>query len=387
MANSIARLLTILVVAGLGSGCVSSQLHQAGESYYAAGPEQALAVLDDETIPGRDEVLASMERAVVLQELGEYEESNLLLAGAASALEGSNWGSADGGVSLLVNDAAAGYRGEEFERVYVHTLAMANSLALQDVESAARAAERALAAIDESRCDGCRFPFTRYLAAVSFEHAARPEEALTVLVEAVSESPGLPFLRSEMSRLEAAPVGAVRDLYVLLLLGRGPANVEQGVGVWPSHAVAWPRYVPRPPSPVTHARVVAAGRVAQRSVELTGMEVLAAASLRARLSGLIAKESVKTVAQEALVHNLGEDHGPGVEFLARTLLALADHTDLRHWSTLPASCQVLRVEVPPDIDAVQLVYAAPNGAAVLEERLPLPDEWSSGPLFVTRRVP
>lgn len=373
-----------LAVAG---GCASSQLDRASVRYYEVGPDHALELLSDEEIIGRDTALAAMERAVVLQELGRYEESNALLAEVAAAVGSGSWAQADGGVSLLVNDAAAGYRGEEFERIYVHTLAMTNFLALQDLEGAASAAESALAAVRDARCTACRFPFTRYLAAVSLEHAGQSDLAVEVLAEAVSESPSIAFLHTEMARLGDSDMADERDLYVVLLLGRGPAKVENGVGVWPSHAVAWPRYVARPPSAVDHARVVAEGRVAERSVVLTDMEQLASASLRARLAGLIAKESVKTVAQEVLAHNIGEDHGWGVELLARTLLALADRADLRHWSTLPASCQVLRVEVPPGVDAVELVYASPDGAAVQEEHLSLPETWDAGPLFVTRRVP
>ena len=381
------RWLVLIVGAAALMGCASSQLQHASLRYYDAGPDEALELLEDESIMHRDAVLAAMERAVVLQELGAYEESNELLAQVAAAVDGSRWAETDGGVSLLVNDSVAGYRGEEFERIYVHTLAMSNFLALQDVDGAAVAADRALAAVARARCHACRFPFTRYLAAVSLEHAGRLDDALETLAEAVSESPSVPFLHSEMDRLTQAATTSDRDLYVVLLLGRGPAKVEQGVGVWPSHAVAWPRYVARPPSAVNHARVVANGRLAERSVLLTDMEQLASASLKARLAGLIARESVKTVAQEALVHNIGNDHGPGIEFLARTLLALADRADLRHWSTLPASCQVLRVEVPPDVDAVELVYVTPDGAAVQEEHLALPETWESGPLFVTRRVP
>ena len=76
-----------------------------------------------------------------------------------------------------------------------------------------------------------------------------------------------------------------------------------------------------------------------------------------------------------------------MEFLARILLALADRADLRHWSTLPASCQVVRVAIPPGVDSVRLVYASETGAAVHSEELPLPADWNEGSLFVTRRVP
>lgn len=384
--SSVLPALCVIILAA--TACTStSHLTDASASYYLEGPDDALAKLDPEQVPPRDAVLVAMERAVVLQELGEFEKSNEILAQAARTLDGPD-PHPGASASLILNDRAAAYRCEPFERVYLYTLAVSNHLALHDIEAAALAADQALEAIEQSGCSACRFPFTRYLAAIAFEHYGQRQHALEVLGTAVAQNPDITFLRSEMNRLNTTAMRSdARDLYIFLLLGRGPEKIENGVPVYPGHAIAWPHYVPRPPGTVALARVDANGNPLQSAVPLTNIEELAQTSLRSRMAGLVAKETGKTVAHEALLRYLGDDQGHGVEFLARSLLALADRADLRHWSTLPSSCQVVRVELPQDLDTVQLVYASETGATVHAEDLLLPADWRSGPLFVTRRVP
>jgi hypothetical protein len=376
-----------LVVVAL-TGCTSTAIHQASSSYYVEGPEQTLRALEHADIRGQDRMLASMEQAVALQELGEYEESNRALAESMRRLESTS----PEPVRWLVNDEAGSYRGEYFERVYLHTLAMANWLALQEVDAAAAEADRALAAIDAVGCGGCQFSFTRYLAALSFEAAGREARAAEVLAHATNENPWLGFLRTEWQRVSRKlELGSAhvhpneRVLYVVLLLGRGPQKVESAVPVPPSHMVTWPEYVSRGPQVVDGAALAIDGS-RHESVFLTDVEQLARASLNERKRVLIPKEVGKTVAQEVVVSELGEGD-PGAEWLGRMLFSMADRADLRHWSTLPASCQVLRVPLEPGSGACKLDYLAPDGSVVDSESFDLPASWTDGPLFVTRRMP
>ena len=61
--------------------------------------------------------------------------------------------------------------------------------------------------------------------------------------------------------------------------------------------------------------------------------------------------------------------------------------DLRHWSSLPASLQVVTLRFPDELDSVDLVYYSPDGFEVDREIIELPDTWIGGRLFVTRRMP
>lgn len=381
-------------------GCVSTAVYEAGDVYYREGPEQAIAAVDGGPVREADQAVVALEKAVALLEIGQYAESAGLLRAVAAELELQSGNAGAALATAVVNDEAAPYRPEGFERVFIHTLAMADWLALQDVPTAATEAELALAAVDGVECDACTFPFTRYLAAVTFEALGDPVRALDVLAEAVAESPGVPFLDEELQRMaDAEPCPAFdhpddlmtpgadsrRILYVVLLLGRGPVKVPNSVPVPWTHAVAWPSYEARWPDGVGGAVLLAEGGSGHRAEILADVLPLARASLRARLAGLVARESVKTVAQEALVVELGEEHW-ALELLGRLLFSMADQPDLRHWSTLPATCQVIRVAAD-GFDQCELVYLGPAGEPVDREILELPPEWESGPLFVTRRMP
>ena len=64
-----------------------------------------------------------------------------------------------------------------------------------------------------------------------------------------------------------------------------------------------------------------------------------------------------------------------------------DKRDLRHWTTLPASLQLLAVELPPATDFIDLVYHSPDGYEFDREPIQVPEAWLGGPIFVLRRVP
>ena len=151
------RFLASSLVIMAMAGCISTALHHSTTSYYAEGPEQALRALDHAPIRQQDRILAGMERAVALQELGRYRDSNAELFECQRLLEASR----PDATGLLINDEVALYRGESFEQIYLHTLAISNSLALQDVFAAADQAQHALGAIQTVGCRSCRFPFTR----------------------------------------------------------------------------------------------------------------------------------------------------------------------------------------------------------------------------------
>ncbi len=425
---SAARCAAAALLVAIASGCASSALDEASYRFYAEGPEAALQTIDSGRFRDADLVLAALEKAVALQEVGRYEDSAALLERCAEELAAAERDPGRVVTGALVNDEAGGYRAEGFERVMVHSLALADVLALQDLDRALRHAEAILALVDQVGCDACTWPFERDLAATTCEALGDRERATTALAEAVAESPGEPFLAAELGRLSRPPRAAAdptaheallgaasgpqplpagerlarllaaadndgqpapeqRVLHVLLLLGRGPVKVGGGVAVPWSSAVTWPEYVPRLPPGVAWARLDTGDGPSHASAPLTDVGTLAQTSLKARVAGLVAREGVKAVAQEAISYQLGDEVGWEAELVGRLLFALTDRPDLRHWSTLPASCQVLRVPLPAATTSATLVYLAPDGSEVDREQLDLPPEWQRGPLFVTRRMP
>ncbi|MCP4896005.1 MAG: hypothetical protein GY906_03440 [bacterium] len=397
--SRLSRWLAISCLVLPSFACVSGGVWQVSERYYGEGPESALASVDPEEVRTQDQHLIEMERAIALLELGRYEESYDALYQLSQGDSSESGTAGDAVASMVINDAAADYELEYFEQVYLHTMAAVNALALQNVEIAAHELDLGLGLAESQPCEHCRYTFTRYLGAIVGEELGYHDEAQAIIDDSVMERPNHAWLRKEAARLRGAPPdsdnraarlesrGGKRVLYVLLLLGRGPVKIEQGVYVPPTHGVAWPEYVNRGPDTVVAAQIQINDRKPDVSVELNRVLDLAQASLSARKTGLIVKESAKTAAQEVVAAQVEEESSYGLGWLVRSLFAAADRADLRHWASLPASCQVLRVELPDDILSCQLEYRGPAGQIIDQEVLDLPQEWAEGSLFVTRRMP
>lgn len=356
------RTLAVLGLAAAAAGCATSAVDSVPVAYYFYGPEVTLDLLDGNEIPPGDRALADLERSVALLELGEYADSARAIARARTSLERPAPASTGGG-------QRPPWRPEIHERVLMSTVEIADALALQDTVAAAAAADRAAAAIGAADCEPCGFTFTRVLAALAYEGARRFDDGLAVLgappavgrardlMEAMRERLERGIAGAEPAGLAPPPVDAGRALEIVLLLGRGPYKSPDRLTVGDKERIRWVEYLPRGPQAVTWAAVEVEDP--EISVELTDVEHLAAVALRRRAEEVIAAGGA----------------------------VAGDPGDLRDWSTLPASLQLLRFEVPPELEALDLVYYSPDGFEVDRETLDLPLGWWGGPLFVVRRMP
>jgi len=358
--------VAILAVVAAAVGCATSAVDYLDYVYYFHGPEAALDLLDLNEVFPEDRTLAEVERAIALLELGRYEESAAALARAELVLDAVTLGAFVG----ASNGDSPAWRPEYHERVMVSTLQIADALALQDMESAAAAADRAMSTVAEVESEPCGFNFTRVLAALAYDGAGRYDDGLEALSQTVVIGRGEELVEGLQSRLERGiaghqptglappPVDSDRTLVVVLLLGRGPYKEGDKLTISDSETIRWSRYLPRDPQAVTWAALES--EEPEISVELTNVEDLAVTSLRHRAERLVASGGV-------------ENH--------------SNSGDLRHWSSLPASLQVVTLRFPDELDSVDLVYYSPDGFEVDREIIELPDTWIGGRLFVTRRMP
>jgi len=334
--------------------------------YYFYGPEDTLEVLDMSVIAPESRALAELERAMALLELGRYADSLDALRRADSIFE------ADAAApSMSVSrHGNLPWRPEYHERVLASTVAMANSLALYDVQAAAAEADRALTLAAEIGCEACDFDFTRVLAALAYGGAGRFADGIEALAGVVVYGRGEDLVDELRRRLERGiggvqpeglappPVESERFVVAILLLGRGPYKDVDKLEVTTAETIRWCRYLPRDPQAVTWAAMELEDPAI--SVELTDVEDLAVKSLRDR-------------ADDVIVARGAGGGGKGY--------------DLRHWASLPASLQLLVVNLPPGVDYADLVYYSPEGLEVDRETIELPSGWLGGPIFVTRRMP
>lgn len=357
------RVLCLIALVPLVSGCMSASGDYVGAIYYAYGPEAALDAAGYVASPGGN-ALVDLERATALMELGWYQESLTALEGVRKTLE--------------VEDALepgtkgrAPWRPEIHEEVLLATWEMANSLALQDAVGAAAAADRAVEAITTGDCAPCAFTFTRVTAALAFEAAGRYSDALAVVsglegggrsghvIDEIKRRLEGGLAAAEPEGMAPAPVEQDRSVVLLLLLGRGPYKDRDELRVaTSSEPIPWSKYLPRDPQTVSWATLELGEELV--AAELTDVDELAVASLRNRA--------------ERTAAALEPGTGP-------------KRRDLRHWASLPASMQIVVSEVPIGADVAELVYYSPDGDEVARETIEWPASWTGGRIFVIRRIP
>ncbi|HDP25784.1 MAG TPA: hypothetical protein ENN34_10110 [Deltaproteobacteria bacterium] len=130
------------------AGCASLEsytrrAYQAQSSLAAGNYADALAVFPESSARGKDEILIRMERAVILQAMGEFRESaeefiqssrrireleDRAVISAAKSTEQAG--------TLILSERVSTYEGQDFEKVLIHALNAVNFLLLGDLEGA-----------------------------------------------------------------------------------------------------------------------------------------------------------------------------------------------------------------------------------------------------------
>ncbi len=150
------RLLLLLVLLPALVGCASytDRVRDAQRSVLSGEHETAITVINEELgvddsrlQPDRlngDRALLLLERAALLQALGEYDQSSLDLIAAEDRLEWVDLssGTAESVLRFFYSDDVGTYRAPPHERLLVHVLNMINFLALDRLESARVEARR-----------------------------------------------------------------------------------------------------------------------------------------------------------------------------------------------------------------------------------------------------
>lgn len=347
----------MMIVAG---GCATPAVDYVGYAYYFHGPDATLELLDEGEVLPEDRALAEVERAMALLEIGRYRESAAAISRAKILLDNGR----------AMDPKSPPWRPEFHERIMMDTVRIADALAMQDLATAAFRADDAVAGMADFDCESCRFDFTRFLAGIAYGGVGRFEDGLDVLSEVEVEGRSEDLVERLRGRLERGisgtqpeglappPVEPERSLTVILLLGRGPFKDYDRLEITRSETIRWVRYLPRDPQVVTWAALEVEDPAI--SVELTDVYDLAVASLRHRADRIV------------MADGAGAGPKPG---------------DLRHWETLPASLQIATLDVGLWIDTVDLVYYSWDGFEVDRESIQLPETWTGGPLFLTRRMP
>ncbi len=350
------------------TGCAAGKLQLARQSFYDGRLDYAAQVLGDEAeIPRRDRLLYFLEKGIILHHQKDYAQSIRMLRQAADLIDRQEVISASRQTgSLVTSERLTRYKGEYAERLWVHTYLMMNYLLIHDPEDALVEAKQALEVFDAhpDALEGAYF--TRALIAHCFEANNEVNGAYIEykkLAQALDDpSPVADRLVLLARRLGFYDEAAKYEKYlspaqrqavengpgpaVILFIsqGRSPVKIPQNIVAPPSIRFSFATYRERThtyEAPSIHG---ADGKMAGIPVKTDIADVLSA-SLKERAAQIIAKETARVVAKEAISQNINDAF---LEVLVRGAFFVLEEPDTRSWQTLPAFWTLIRIPLSPE---------------------------------------
>lgn len=359
----------IILAALVLCGCRTPALQASRYQFYAGQYEKAEERLVDAKVPEIDRVLLLMERGMIRQAAGKYEESSSDFIAAADLLEKlQTYSVSKGAASLVVNDGVQSFRGTPFERTYVHVFTAINHLSVANWDNAAVEARRIIKSLDPSvKSDYPEDAFSRYMAGFCLSmidddsNAALQYRLASGLLDQYIVSPdtGRIYPRpatNDAPNQEAALPPEDRwshELVCFVFMGRSPGSSD----VWNER---WT------PGRTMYAEIQHKGQVLGRSYNLADTFELAFTTAQMEAARKVAKTVGRVILKEVIagaVENQTDSAAAG-ELMRFILIGLLEQPDLRRWETLPRWLQVARVPCPPDLDSFDVVFKNAAGATV-----------------------
>ena len=406
---------TLAIVAMLCGGCATysdtlGKTHRAAEAGdYTTGIHQLnklLGVEDYEHVPDEwkgERSLVALERAVLLQSVGQYKCSARDLSAAENELDYIDLsGDAAGTIGeYIYSGSAKKYKAQPTERLAINAFNMLNYLMLGDLQGASVEARRFTVTRDylKSLDQASHGAFGSYLAGFVFEKLDEPDRALRYYEEALEagdtqacREPILrlsklsdyrgPKLREYLDRVGSEnPVQADEqstnentDGEILIVLGLGrvsykiPKRVPVGVALGYAGVVVtadpdvlshlilkvlvYPELAPRD-NLITNAGVTLDDRslpvelMTNLDAEIVSeYEKIKPRIITAAITRMIARAAVAEGVRRLPKKSERKSVGMLGALLAEAVLVGLDKPDTRSWTFLPAKAYICRIKVP-----------------------------------------
>lgn len=350
-----------LLFAALVSGCASSSLNSARRDYYHGHYQKAADTLADAKYPERDRVLFKMERGMIRQAAGRYDESSSDFISAFDELEAMTAISvSQDSASLMINDYVQDFQSVPFERTLLHTFTAKNHLLRSDWENAAVEARRIIQSLEpEIKKDYPDDAYSRYMAGFclslvgDWSNAGLQYRLADELLGhlAIDQRTGLITESTNAPMPVIGPVATGRkghELVVFTLLGRSPTGQELN----DQRRTTWA---------AGFAEILIDGHVAGRSYELTDTVDLAFTTKQKDAIKEMAKTVSRIAIKEATAYQLEKQNELVGALYRLVMIGLLEQPDIRRWETLPRSLQVARVACPAQPGEIQVRFVQSPG--------------------------
>ena len=370
------------------SGCATytDDFREVRNTYRAGNYESSLSILDKSEVKKqkRNRLLFLMEKASVLDRLGRFKQArNYLFQADRLVDELYTVSITKTAATLVYNESASDYAGEDYEKVAIHTLLALGFLEQENLKSAlieARKINTRLNEInskyDEKKNQYGEDAFARYLAGTIHEAKGDLDAAIVDYTRAMKA------YDKSYSRLfsTGVPQGLVESLYFALKKRRRTSKVRQLEKKYPSlkklsfessqgsvvviheldtiaikrehsHVITFGDQVVRLSFPIIRPR--SPGRFRKTGVELGGkfhrgelvqnLDKIASITLEDRRGRLILKQGARLLIKGQMVQKAKEEFGPIGGIAANIYGAVSESADTRGWSLLPSGYYITRV--------------------------------------------
>ena len=373
-------LTALLLAASCAAGCAGyPERTAAALSAFEAGRfEPAFAAFADPETTGGG-FLQRAEAGTVALTAGDWERAQGEFHAATGAVEAIEERALVGpqqlGESLLaftLNEGAAAYEGEGYERVQVHAALAMTYLAQGNLDGVFVEAKRANQLLEgeeqlyekEYAAGG----LGHFVSALAYELLEQYDQAYIDYQRMVDKGVGVELAGKALVRIasrlryddalpglverfgqdpERPPVAA--SVVVIAGLGLGPFKRATTLPVpTPDGILQWsvPAFQRRPQGVVgLTLRSYGAGAVETSAIE--DVAKVSEENLNDRIGWLAARSAVRAIMKRELTQKLGREHGIGGQIVGDLFMLATERADLRAWLTLPDSWHAARLWVAP----------------------------------------
>lgn len=387
------RFCLLIFLAVLGGACASytDETRDVRLSFRNESYADALEKLDKTGLKTQDRnrLLYLMERASILDRMGQRAESRKLLLRADIVADELFRSSLSGDVaSFLYNDSASDYQGEDYEKVAIHTVLALSFLQDNDFKSATVEARRINTRLNEinsfyndHKNRYSEDAFARYLSAAIYESRGEWDNAIIdyraalnlyeTTYNEVFETPvpdqlivALHELYLKRNRTEDAHL--LKKKYGKIITDKKISpNDGQVIVVHEVDTIAYKvsedivvpigRGVTRISWPVIRSR--SRGLYGKSGVKLSdgkfmygemtqNLEAIAGATLEDRRTRMILKAGGRLILKKQMADQAERNFGPLGGLAANIYGAVTETADTRSWTLLPGSYYVTRLRLP-----------------------------------------
>jgi hypothetical protein len=325
----------------------------------------AARVKDKAWEAGDDQVVYLFEYATAMQLAGDYKESIKALLKAEDLTDIKDYHSVSRITgSLLLNQGMIQYKGDNFEKVLINAMLAINYLMLNNLDDAMVEARKLNDKLYKFRFEGKKNyeqnPFAFYLNALIEEQEKDVDSAYIDFKKTYDLNPRLDYLREDLIRSAIAAqrmddADKWRKMWPdvkpvdLRTVGEVVLLYQQGWGPQKRPNPSFPRVPKLYPLYSNTQRVrleVENDPSAALSESVVSVTDVAIKTLDEDYAGLIAMRAAG-IATKAVVADQIAQHNQLLGAIAMIGLNATDQADLRQWSSLPSSFQVVKLRLKP----------------------------------------